>query len=404
MPRRKSVPTYRLHSQSGQAIVTLRDPFGNRRDVLLGEYNSPESRAEYLRVVGQWETNGRRWSPKADCPPGDLTVNEFLVHYAAFAVGHYRRLDGSPTGQLDNIRYALRPLKELYGHTPAGEFGPLALRTVRERMIASGLARTVVNARVGMIRRAFKWAVSMELVPAVTYQALSTVQGLQRGRCQAREPAPVEPVPDQHVEAALPFMRPPVAAMVVLQRAAGLRSGEVMVLRRPDIDRRGPTWVYAPANHKTAYLGRPRVVYLGPRAQAALQPFLDAAPDDDAFLFSPARDREERLARRRKERQTPLYPSHARRLAGKRRITPGRVPRQRYDHRSYRWAIHRACKKAGVPVWHPHQLRHSHATAVRKQFGLEAAQAALGHAKMNVTELYAQKDQTLAERVAREVG
>ena len=31
-----------------------------------------------------------------------------------------------------------------------------------------------------------------------------------------------------------------------------------------------------------------------------------------------------------------------------------------------------------LPHWHPNQLRHTHGTAVRGRFGLEAAQVALG--------------------------
>ena len=36
MPRRNHVPTYRRHKQSGQAIVTLTDALGNRRDAEAG--------------------------------------------------------------------------------------------------------------------------------------------------------------------------------------------------------------------------------------------------------------------------------------------------------------------------------------------------------------------------------
>ena len=32
-----------------------------------------------------------------------------------------------------------------------------------------------------------------------------------------------------------------------------------------------------------------------------------------------------------------------------------------------------ACDAAGVPRWHPHRLRHSAATELRKEFGIEAA-------------------------------
>ena len=44
------------------------------------------------------------------------------------------------------------------------------------------------------------------------------------------------------------------------------------------------------------------------------------------------------------------------------------------------------------------------ATEIRKQFGLEAAQAILGHANADVTQIYAERDLGLAERVMREVG
>ena len=59
MPRPISVPSYRLHKQSGQAVVTLRDSLGNRRDVLLGKYGTAESRAEYARVIAEWEASHR---------------------------------------------------------------------------------------------------------------------------------------------------------------------------------------------------------------------------------------------------------------------------------------------------------------------------------------------------------
>ena len=58
----------------------------------------------------------------------------------------------------------------------------------------------------------------------------------------------------------------------------------------------------------------------------------------------------------------------------------------RYDTNSYRRAIEygmKRAKKAGfvVPHWHPHQLRHNRGTEVRRKYGIEAAQVALGHAK-----------------------
>jgi hypothetical protein len=55
------IPSYRLHKQSGQAIVTLRDTGGRRHDVLLGLYGSPESRADsaaFSRALKRLERRG----------------------------------------------------------------------------------------------------------------------------------------------------------------------------------------------------------------------------------------------------------------------------------------------------------------------------------------------------------
>jgi hypothetical protein len=252
MSRRQRIPTYRLHKQSGQAIVTLTDGLGNRRDVLLGKYGTEESEAEYLRVITEWKTAGRRLPPQNTQTP-DLTVNELALAYWRFAEGYYVK-NGEPTKQLGRIKSALRPLKELYGHTPAREFGPLALKAVRERMLdmpcghcrgmgrrkkprrlnrrnghtatvckrcgGSGRvswARKLINAAVGCLKRMFKWGVAEELVPATIYHGLQAVEGLKKGRSAAKETKPIRPVALKHVEAVLPLLMAPVRAMVRLE-------------------------------------------------------------------------------------------------------------------------------------------------------------------------------------------
>ena len=47
MPRPKNtVPTYKLHKASGQAVMRITLPGGERKSVYLGVYGSPESKAE----------------------------------------------------------------------------------------------------------------------------------------------------------------------------------------------------------------------------------------------------------------------------------------------------------------------------------------------------------------------
>jgi len=125
---RKSVPSYPLHRQSGQAIVTLTDATGTRHDKLLGPYDSPASRQEYARVIAVWEASGRRLpAAKAGGGSPDVTVNELILAYYQFAEGYYQK-NGKPTTQLDRVKRSLKPVRKLYGHTLAKDFGPLSLK------------------------------------------------------------------------------------------------------------------------------------------------------------------------------------------------------------------------------------------------------------------------------------
>ena len=57
-----------------------------------------------------------------------VTINELILAYWRHAEKHYRRPDREPSQELENMRDALRPLRKLYGSTPAADFGPLAIR------------------------------------------------------------------------------------------------------------------------------------------------------------------------------------------------------------------------------------------------------------------------------------
>lgn len=152
-------PSYRLHKQSGQAIVTLPDGLGGRRDVLLGAYDSKESWDQFYRVLAEWRANGRRLRQTASSPETHLTVGQLILAFWPHAEMHYRRTDGTPTNELTDFKLSLRPLAHLYGNATARDFGPLALKAVRQLMIDGyhhpkfgeqpGLARGVVNQRVG---------------------------------------------------------------------------------------------------------------------------------------------------------------------------------------------------------------------------------------------------------------
>ena len=96
-----------------------------------------------------------------------------------------------------------------------------------------------------------------------------------------------------------------------------------------------------------------------------------------------------------------MTPSQAER---RRKRRPQRAPKDQYTTASYRRAIARGCERAGVPHWHPHQLRHNAATRIRKEFGIDGAQAVLGHRHLRVTETYAELATDKATKIMREIG
>jgi hypothetical protein len=326
-------PPYPKKPHNGQARITVRTADGRRKDLLLGPHGSPESLAEYRRVLAELEAHGGLYPVQAAAPAAaDLTVNELLLHYWRWAAEHYRDPEGNPTRERANLKDALRPLKRLYGHTPAGEFGPSALRALQQEMVKAGLCRSVVNSRTNRVRRAFKWAVSFELLPVAVHQALQTVQGLRRGHGKVREADPIKPAPEEHVKATLPLLPAPVRAMVELQRLTGCRPGEVLVMRAIDLTTSGPVWAYRPASHKNKHRGLDRVIFLGPQAQQVIKPFLTTGLE--AYLFSPRAYVEAMHRRRAERRKTRRTPSELRRRRkaeprrARRALQPPELPRR----------------------------------------------------------------------------
>ncbi len=385
------VPKYRRHS-SGQARVTL-----DGKDHLLGPYGSAASREAYRRKVAEWlETRGKA-QQAADAPP--VSVNEVILSYWKHAAAYYGFTADADRGDAYCLRDALRVLKELYGRTPARDFGPLALKACRTAMLAKDWSRTYANAQVDRIRRMFRWAAEEELLPGAVYQNLRSVSGLRRGKSEARETAKVRPAPAADVDAALPFMPSTVAAMVRLQLLTGCRPAEVCLLRPIDLDMTNPAcWVYRPEKHKTEHHGHDRMVFIGPKAQEIVRPFLGTKLD--AYCFCPGESELRRNAARRQCRRTPLNPNRKARKAGPRRR---RAPGDRYDTHGYRRAVTRACRKANVPTWSPNRLRHSRATELRP-YGLDLAKTILGHAKVETTQIYAEKDVLAAMQLVARIG
>ncbi len=270
-------------------------------------------------------------------------MNEVLLAHLNRAKQHYRRADGSMTHEVDEYRLICRYVRELYGTTPAAGFAPLALKAVRQKFIAVGWCRSLINQRIGRVKRVFKYGVENELVPSAVLEALKAVSGLQAGRSAAKETAPVPPVPDALVDMTLPQVNRHVAGLVRFQRLTGCRPGEACALRWCDLDTSRVVWVFRPPHHKTAWRGKTRTVAVGPKAQELLLTFRPADPA--THLFSPALAVAELHADRGAKRKTPRFASHMSRNVTKRTKKPERTPAAFYSVTSYGQAIHRACER-----------------------------------------------------------
>jgi integrase len=429
MPRTKagSVPKLQHHKATGQARVTIAG-----RDYYCGRWGSKVAIAKYQRLLGEFfNSNGAPpvaegvQSAKGAPPPRDeaaglvhaITVGPTGVHVETSRDGelaicvcdvaarylmhcdvYYRDVQGKQTSTYGEARMAIRALEPFFD-LPAVQFGPLRLQSMRALLVEHGRPRVTCNRIVKAVRRLFKWAASQELIPVSISDALATVDSLRAYRTPAPELPPVKPVGDDVLEATIAHLPKVVADMARLHRLTGARPSELCRMRPCDIDRSdAEVWAYQPFTHKTAWRGEERVIHIGPKAQAILEPYLHRPAD--AFCFSPRESEAVRHKEQRARRKSPVQPSQRNR----RKKNPKRPAGECYTRQSYRRAIERAAKAANVEHWFPNQLRHSAGTEIRKLFGIEASSTRLGHKSLDVTLVYAERNLKLSRDVARQTG
>src|SRR4051794_17115991 len=97
---RRRIPSYRHYKPKNLGLVVIEG-----RYYYLGKYGTPESLAEYNRLIQEWLANQQ--VPPAPGKTREPTVSEILLAFWRHAQGHYRTAEGTPTGELDNLREAL---------------------------------------------------------------------------------------------------------------------------------------------------------------------------------------------------------------------------------------------------------------------------------------------------------
>jgi integrase len=247
---KNALPSLRHHKASGQGVVTL-----SGRDFYLGDRSAPACEERYNALVARWISNGRKaidLPRDRDDPDGGITVVELIAKYVEFAEARY-------TGRratVLNVSRALSVLRTLFGREPVTNLGPKALRTYQRALVElppqrfdngaskreGPLARKTINYHTGVVKRMLKWAKNEELIPPSVFDAIRDVPWLRVGETRARETAPIRPVPDEIVEATIPFMPSTVADMIRLQRVTGMRPAELCAMTTRTIQTSGRVW------------------------------------------------------------------------------------------------------------------------------------------------------------------
>lgn len=350
----------------------------NGRQVYLGIWGSEDSHRAYQQVLTDWRAG--KPGPVSLREPEAPTVAMVADAFTAAAESGQR-----PTGpsELKNFRPVTKILKEEFGPRQAATFDADCLDTLRQAMRAKGWCARYASRQCIRVRTVWRWAERKKMVPRGAWEHLRTLQ-LGGGRTDDE----VAPVPEGDLAATLETLRRIPRAMVEMQLHTGARPGEIMGLTPAMVHRAGKfelrrgvpivlgkIWIADLAfKHKTGWRGTRKILFLGPRAQAVLKPFLDRPADKPCF--SP------------QEAAAEFLESMGRRKRRSRRRAPG----LQYSRWSYAGSIERACKRAKVTPWAPNQLRHNAATRLVEEFGeagWEIARVVLGHRHVSTTRIYA---------------
>jgi integrase len=354
----------RRHKASGRAYVTI-----NGEQHYLGQWGSDESRRAFRDIIARWESS--HGSATVDIPMGAVKVADLARAFLDWAGTRYRNEDGTPTSEIDGTRRAIADVVERHGRQLADTITGRDIRQIQTHWKAQGFVRTTLNTYLGRVKRMFRWGAKNDLVAEATAAKIAMVDGIRRG--EARDNDEVGPVPLRDLVKTLRQLKPKLAAMARVQYYCGARPGEVCRMRGNEIRRKSfrigsrtinipeDVAIFLPARHKTVKKGQTVFYTLGPRAQAAIAPYLAG----DGFIF----------------------------------------PGQRIEHvdySTYALAIQKAAERAGVKHWSPNQLRHNFLTRMDTIAGIQAGSAAVRHKSLDTTAIYVQSDlKAVAELAAK---
>lgn len=238
MPPPRPFPAYpkKPRKHGGGARIMI-----DQRAYYLGQHSSEESYAEYERL--RLEHAAGRLKKKAVAPTIGMTLSELIARWFA------EDPRGEDHGEVKHTMRACVPLERLFGSLLAKDFESRHLEDVQLSMVKHDWMKPeefekrgdwccgFINAQINRIMALFRWAERKGHVPPGRWQNLKTVSPIKKNDRRVRHAPPVQPVDwEKQVEPALREMFPQVRAMVLVQFHAGMRPGEVVSMRRREVD------------------------------------------------------------------------------------------------------------------------------------------------------------------------
>ena len=264
-----------------------------------------------------------------------ITVRELYDQFMEWIPENYPK----PKPTADDYRKSCKVLLALYGDSLVDDFGLRELLNVQAHLEKSGLNMSSCNNYLVRMRRVFNWGAERAIIHHKIASELEWVKPLESGRTKAPEPVPREAVPDDVVDATLPFMPQMISDMVQIQRETAMRPGELWIMRWCDIDTTDNEWVYEPQEFKEQRHVDYKAIGLTEKCKQILGRYKDTPAD--AIIFSQIRNTQEMGRTNLHQFKTHLF-----------------------DRKKFADFVAKAAKKAGVPHWTPYQLRHSGATEI----------------------------------------
>ena len=350
-------------------------------------------------------------------PSDHVTVKELLTKHRVYAENTVRKLHDNREHPdfiyIKKVEQVLTPYKDW----PVKDFGPDELYAIQNILLNSTYkkgkkdmhyTRGGINNTIKWIRRIWKWGMGRHFVSAENLQGLNEVKPLRMGETNAPEAIKRKKVTQKEFYKVLENTGTVVGDMLELVWHTAMRPNEVCSMRPFDIITDDPKcWLYIPGrdltpvgSHKTTQFERIKVIPLTRECQKILKPRIKNLNSKN-YIFSPKETMKEFWANRKAKRKTPLKYGNS--PGTNKKQHPMIKPNDKYDHHSLYRACKRACKKAGVEIFSPYDLRRTVATTTRSVLGKEAAKVLLGHTTTDTTDIYLLEEVQETIKVAKEL-